>query len=357
MKVEFLLKDKTNAEAIEFVPAEFENIVWIPDSALVPELTKRVPLFDGKVPVNGTVGDQVADALQQMLAEQNVKAHVAMEMRTKDENPVAVVFSTDNVEIKITKVDFNGASNAALFELRPAANPLINSEFHRSAAEAFGQNQLLSVYRKAGYLQAKIGSPQIAVLENKEGATTVSLTYPVTEGVPYKFMGIKFTGNQALAEDRLQELVHLKPRDFANGVELDKTFDRVRAEYARSGYMKMTLTPQPQFDDANRNVTFNAVIKEGTLYTMGELAIVGLSKEEEKKVRQDWHLRVGDPFDVSYLKKFLGAFDPTEHGGRRFVIEQSEGDQPNSIDVTIILCQPGTACDRKPDILHKPDSN
>lgn len=357
MKVEFLLKDKTNAEATELVPARFENIVWIPENAILPELIKRVPLFDGKVPVNGTVTDEVEEALQQTLAEMNVNVHVGSQLETKDENPIAVVFATDNVEIKITKVDFNGASNAALFELRPAANPLINAEFHRSAAESFGQHQLLDVYRKAGYLQAKIGSPQVAVLENKEGTTTVSLTYPVTEGIPYKFMGIRFVGNQAIQQNQLQELVHLKPRDFANGIELDETFDRVRREYARNGYMKMTLTPQPQFDDATRNVSFNAVIKEGTLYTMGELAVVGLTKEEEKKVRQDWHLRVGDPFDVTYLRKFLGAFDPEHWGGRKFVLEQSEGDQPNSIDVTLVVCQPDAPCNRKPDVLHKPEES
>jgi hypothetical protein len=63
-------------------------------------------------------------------------------------------------------------------------------------------------------------------------------------------------------------------------------------------------------------------------------------------------LREGAPFDRAYVKKFFQQPQVnTLLAGRSFVVEQSEGEHPNSLDVTIVLCA-AEGCKASPDVLY-----
>ena len=86
---------------------------------------------------------------------------------------------------------------------------------------------------------------------------------------------------------------------------------------------------------------------------MGKFNVDGLSSGPAERVRQLWKLREGEPFNREYLKEFFNAFrTPTDTG---YVIEQSEGEAQNSVDVTIIFCNPRTPCQPSgPNALYSP---
>ena len=62
-------------ESPKLVPVRFDNFVWFSDEELLSWLRSRVPLFDGKLPLNGSLDDQVADALNSILAEHKILGH------------------------------------------------------------------------------------------------------------------------------------------------------------------------------------------------------------------------------------------------------------------------------------------
>ena len=70
-KLEFQVTD-----ADKFVPAHFADFVWFTDEELLQKLHDRVPLFNGELPINGRLPDQVSDVLQALLVENGIPGHV-----------------------------------------------------------------------------------------------------------------------------------------------------------------------------------------------------------------------------------------------------------------------------------------
>src|SRR6266700_5542042 len=56
----------------KLIPIVFDNFVWFSDDELINLLHARVGLFDGRLPAGGNLSDQVADALNAILAERKI---------------------------------------------------------------------------------------------------------------------------------------------------------------------------------------------------------------------------------------------------------------------------------------------
>ena len=64
-----------------------------------------------------------------------------------------------------------------------------------------------------------------------------------------------------------------------------------------------------------------------------------------------WKLREGDPFDRSYVARFFNEPRIMQmFGGKPFVVEQSEGETEQTVDVSIVLCHP-SGCQPSPNAL------
>ena len=97
----------------------------------------------------------------------------------------------------------------------------------------------------------------------------------------------------------------MKTGEVANGVKFDKGMHEVQKRYAAHGYLAARLRPQPEFDEANRRVTYNILVKEGPQYRMGNLIINGLSEAEARSLQALWKLRLGDVYNDDYLSTFF----------------------------------------------------
>jgi outer membrane protein assembly factor BamA len=136
-------------------------------------------------------------------------------------------------------------------------------------------------------------------------------------------------------------MVHLYQHLPVDGAKLDADLQQVRAQFALRGYMQARITAQPQFDEQQGTVQYTFAVKEGPLYKMGKLDLSGFPDKLADEVTTLWKLREGDPFDRSYVVRFFA--DPKIaqlFSGRKFVVEQSEGDTPQIVDISINLCDP-----------------
>ena len=66
-----------------------------------------------------------------------------------------------------------------------------------------------------------------------------------------------------------------------------------------------TVRPQPEFDDAARNVAYKLEVKEGQQYHMGSLIIKGFSDNLGNYLRGKWEMRSGDVYDQGYTQEFF----------------------------------------------------
>lgn len=340
MSVQFTVKDKA---ADQFLPAVFENVVWLPDAELRELITKHLPLFHGDIPLNGRLEDDVAEQVTAILKQRNIDAHVSsIQSCDVGAQHCTREFSVDNIQIDTAKLDLTGAPAEIAAEVRQAASKnVIGKPYSKTRTDA----EILRIIRAAclrrGLLKPQVSDITAVPSDQPTNGVAVIVSASVVPGPAYRFEGQTWTGTTAIESAKLEKMVHLYQHLPVDGAKLEADLQQVRAQFALRGYMQAQITAQPQFDDQQGTVQYTFAVKEGPLYKMGKLDLSGFPDKLVDQVSTLWKLREGDPFDRSYVVRFFA--DPRIaqlFSGKKFVVEQSEGDTPQIVDISINLCDP-----------------
>lgn len=326
-------------DADKFIPARFSDFVWFTDEELRQKLHERIPLFTGELPVSGRLPDQVSDVLQALLVEKGVPGNVEYlrnthkdDQETRDQAKTAksepdpfsdapetkaplqsIDYNVAGISIRIHHAEFPGAGASELPLLQSAAAKLIDGEYSRVSMNSFAERTLMPFYREHGYLKVACGLPEPKVVkgvapeagENGPPPTLVDVIFPVTPGPQYKLAGEHWSGNQEIASETLQGLLHGKVGQPANTLQLGDDLHAVQELYGSRGYVTTTIKAGAEFDEGAATVTYHLTVTEGAVYHMGELEFRGIDNSLTAKLSAAWKLRPGDVYDASYLKEFL----------------------------------------------------
>ena len=297
-------------DAEQFVPVRFDNLVWFSDQELLDKLHALVPLFQGQLPVGGDLADQVSNALQALLIEQNVAGKADYLRAGIEDGPIeAFVFTVTGPRIHIRNLAFAGAGEAELPFLEASSKKLQGADFSRSILRTQEDKNFLPIYLQRGYLKATFGDAQARVIQDSPEETTVDVTFPVEAGRQYKLTEVKLAGYKSFPEESLRHLIHAELNQPANAVQLDTDIESMKRLYGTRGYMAVSIQSDREMDDANSTVRFSLNIEEGDVYAMGDLEIRGLDSRTTARLEDDWKLRGGDPYDSGYPKRFLERAD------------------------------------------------
>src|SRR5271155_737619 len=268
-------------DAAKFLPAHFEDFVWFSDEEIQKRLHERLPLFHGDLPVSGSLPDLASDVLQAMLVENNIPGLVQY-LRPSDRGGPASLFiySVSGILIRVHKLEFSGAGGDELPLLDAASKKLPDHEYTRTGLANFAQRDLLQVYHSHGYLKAAFGAPSPKVVKLAPGDPSlenhpdvpneafVDVTFPVTPGPQYKISAMDWSGNHEFPADKLQTLVHARPGQVANTVQLADDLGEVRKLYGSRGYITATFKTEVAFDEADPTVVLHMLVKEESVYHM-----------------------------------------------------------------------------------------
>jgi outer membrane protein assembly factor BamA len=330
--LDFQLSDNS-----QLVSARFENFVWFPDQELLEKLHQRVPLFRGQLPLNGSLPDQVSDALQALLIERKV-AGKADYLRSGDqEGPIsAIAFSVEGPHIFVRNVDFSGAPPDQLKALQQAAKVLSRQEYLRSAMQPVVDKDLLPVFFAHGYLKASFGVAEPKVVQETSDSTLVDLVLPVVPGQQYKFTGTEWSGNKTFPVERLDPLLTLQKGQPADGLQLEEDLKAVRHLYGTKGFMSAQIRPIPRMNETELTVTYQLQVQEGDLYHMGEFDVHGLDSPTAKRLALAWKLAEGDVYDASYPESYIKSLRPTIINLSQWKIKTIENvdSREKTVDVT-----------------------
>ncbi len=332
VKVEFQVKENS-----ELVPARFENLVWWPMAEIQKQLEQRVPFFHGSVPISGGMLDQVADALQAMVAERGVAGHVDY-LRTETANKLAaVIYSVTAVDIEIRNVSFPGAALEDVPLLQKAGKQIPGGEYTVSRLAVLTSKDLMAVYRRRGYLKAAFGDPEPTLVSGEGQSFTVDVSLPVTPGAQYKLKSMAVTGNQAFPAAELQKHLHLPVGQPLNSLQLDEDIQAMRELYGSRGYLSPLIRPEAEFDDAANTVSYRIAIQEGAVYHFTELSIDGLDATTEARLTNAWALRPGEVYDRSYPQRFVDQnATMLPLGGRvTFSVHEEVDEKAKTVGVTL----------------------
>ncbi|HYL16552.1 MAG TPA: POTRA domain-containing protein [Terriglobales bacterium] len=330
------------ADNDKLIPVYFDNFVWFSDQELVENLRQHVPLFKNRLPVGGPLADELSDVLNIMLSQRGIAGHSHyVRFSASPDGPIeSFLYSVEGTDITVRNVDFPGANPAQLPALREVAKKEIEeSEYLRSKLAAIDKVAIRPVYLKQGYLKVAFGDAQPELVSTSPTETIVDVKLPVQEGQQYRLASIIWTGSGIIPAEKLQPLIHGVANQPADAVRLEKDFQAVRQLYGARGYVKARVTSQPEFNDNDSTVAYTVQVKEGDLYHMGDLDIEGLDDKAAARLREDWKLREGEPYDSSYPQRYLKDASADLPTGVRWGMKVNESliEKDKTVDVTLLF--------------------
>ena len=105
--------------------------------------------------------------------------------------------------------------------------------------------KVIEYYRNKGYITARVGQPEIKVLEDSADKETrwVELNIPVDEGDRYRIGDFKFEGNKVIKTEFLTPLFKLKKGDWYSDKPIRQGLIKAREIYGTGGYFEFTGFP------------------------------------------------------------------------------------------------------------------
>ncbi len=337
----------TDVDKSKLVPARFENFVWFTDEELLTALQSRVPLFKQALPVTGQLSDEVAKSLQALLSEKHLPGRVDYLREGKPDGGdlIGIVYRVGEVRIRIRNVEFPGASAEQAAFLTTAARTLSSAEYLRSKLATVAQYDFLPLCLQRGYLKASFGIPEAHVVTEPDAKAEaldaneieVVAMLPVTMGKVYSVAGVTWSGNSVVKSDEASQLFHLATGQPANAIRLDRDEKSLRKLYRSRGYMTAQIKHDARLDDQNATVHYDIGIKEGDLYRMGEVEILGVDSGSKDRLQNAWTLREGDPYNAEYLRKFLEDAVRLLPRGLQYStkVDETLNSKDKTVDVTI----------------------
>ncbi|HET9705828.1 MAG TPA: outer membrane protein assembly factor BamA [Vicinamibacterales bacterium] len=275
---------------------------------------------------------------------------------------VKVVFDIkEGPQVKVRSITFNGNEDVSD---RALGRQMKETKSHGMFSWITGKGKynetkfeedaekIIEYYRNKGYITARVGQPEIKILEDSDDGQTrwVELNVPVDEGPRYKVGQFTFDGNKVIKTEFLQPLFKLKKGDWYSDKPIRNGLIKARELYGTGGYFEFTGFPDlepveaaagPIAGPADNTVNVIMRMQEGEQYFINRLTFVGNTTTRDNVIRREVRLYEGGVFNTEALKysikrlNQLGYFKPLEEG--QGVDVQKTANTKNEVDVTLKL--------------------
>ncbi|HLJ22768.1 MAG TPA: POTRA domain-containing protein [Candidatus Acidoferrales bacterium] len=289
-------------------PIAFDNFPWFTAESIGSAVREQVGLFTGEAPGDGTMVDQIAAVIENLLAAKQIKGEVTHQLVASAVGQgMEMQFHLDGAPLRVQSVQFGDPLAANSERLKDRISDLKGQPYSLLATEIFENEHIRPLYATKGYLRAQIGPPQTHLIPdvNDPKETGVALAIPIAPGAAYSWKGVSWQGNVAVLSSSLDEIVEMKPGNIADGNKIEDLWQKVEGQYGKRGYLDMKMTEEPAYDDAAHQISYRVNITEGPQYRMGDMIITGLSLDAEKRLRQAWQIAPGQVFDDGYYESHV----------------------------------------------------
>jgi outer membrane protein insertion porin family len=289
-------------------PIAFDNFPWFAAESIGSAVREQVGLFTGEAPGDGTLVDQIAAVIENLLDAQKIKGEVTHQLvAAATGQGMEMQFHLNGAALRVQSVQFGDALASNSERLKDRISDLKGQPYSLLATEIFENEHIRPLYASKGYIRAQIGPPQTHLIPdvNDPKETGVDLTIPINPGATYLWKGVSWQGNVAVLSSSLDEIVEMKPGDVADGNKIEDLWQKVEGQYGKRGYLDVKVTEEPQYDDAAHQISYRVSITEGPQYRMGDMIITGLSLDAEKRLRQAWQIAPGQVFDDGYYESHV----------------------------------------------------
>jgi outer membrane protein insertion porin family len=383
--VQYHMEERERVKIVDYRNDKGESVATIKRTDIDEKLREaRIELRLDSFLDEGTIR-RVKSVLDEMMAEKGfTNAEITHTVTPVAGGPklVNVTFHLkDGPKIKIKDIEFvgntaisDGTLQGKLKENKPkgilsfitGTGTYKESMFEEDAA------RVTEFYRNEGYVRARIGQPELRVLEDTTDGETrwVQLRIPVTEGPRYRLGQLTFEGNKLIRSEFLRPLYEIKEGDWYSFKKLqDGNRKAQELIYGRNGYMEFTPFPDISMSDDVQNAAqaLDAQVpdallapetkgpapapvadivmryEEGPQYLVNRITFKGNTTTRDNVIRRELRLLEGNVFDTEALKysvrrlNQLGYFRTVEENNTQAIDVQKNASKENTVDVTLNL--------------------
>src|SRR5262245_42309756 len=357
----FHMEERPRVKIVDYVPADKVDRTKIDEKMKEANVSLRLDSFLDQGAVR-----RVEGILRGMIAEKGhqfaeVKSHV--EELPGGPKLVKVVFDiNEGPKVKVRDIEFIGNDKISDSKLKKKMKDtkeqwmfswITGRGTYQEAKFEEDADKLQQYYREEGFVQARVGTPEIKTLEDSQDKETrwVQLRIPVTEGARYRVGEVKFEGNTVIKTEFLQPLFKLKPGEFYSEKSVRKGFEKAREMYGTGGYFEFTGFPDMEFVEPAEgpvagptqptvNVTMR--LTEGEQYFVNRITFTGNTTTRDNVIRREMRLVEGGVFSTEALKysvrrlNQLGYFQNLEQSPNAVDVQKTPSEK-NQVDVTLKL--------------------
>jgi outer membrane protein insertion porin family len=217
-------------------------------------------------------------------------------------------------------------------------------------------DKIVAMYRDMGYITARVGQPDVRVLDDSPDGRTrwIQLRVPVTEGKQYRIGSFGFEGNTIVKDEALRGLFKVRSGEVYSEKDIRKGLDKAREIYGAGGYYEFTGYPDLQPRDVPADaaagppspvapngppvVDITVRLQEGKQYYVHRITFVGNTHTRDDVIRREVALLESGVFSTEALKytvkrlNQLGYFKPLE--GEAIGVDKTPG-ADNKVDVRL----------------------
>ncbi|MBI4264259.1 MAG: outer membrane protein assembly factor BamA [Acidobacteria bacterium] len=210
-------------------------------------------------------------------------------------------------------------------------------------------------YRNEGYVRARVGQPEIRILEDSGDGRTrwIQLRISVTEGPRYRVGDFAIAGNTVVRSEALRPLFKMEPGDWYSEKRIRDGMIKAREIYGGGGYMEFTGFPEYTFSDDPANqaavpaaltaapsqdpptVDVTVQLQEGQQYLVNRITFVGNTTTRDNVIRRELRLFEGSTFNTEALKYSLRRLNQLGY------FEQINEEDPNAAKVEKVPSREG----------------
>ena len=179
--------------------------------------------------------------------------------------------------------------------------------------EYYSQICSRKILHSKGYFEAKIKrvTPQIV-----DGNRIVTIA--IDEGVRYRMGEIKIEGAKVFTRKEILEMWGQSEGDVADGKLLQEfLYDKLKRIYADKGYIFYAAEFDPELikpiaEGLDATVNLSITIDEGKAFKISRIRFLGVEKEKERQLVENFSLKQGDVFNQSEFEKGIKKIEDTK---------------------------------------------
>ncbi|MDF1591710.1 MAG: outer membrane protein assembly factor BamA [Desulfobacterales bacterium] len=232
---------------------------------------------------------------------------VTYDIQQRDNNQADLTFVIDEgAKIRIEKITFIGnnaysekdlkglmqTSEKGFFFWLTSSGELNKENLNQDAAK------LAAFYHNKGYVDAKIGEPQV---EFKD--TWIEITFRIEEGAQYGVGAVDISGDLILPKEDLLKKVKILNEKFYNREIIRNDVLYLSDLYSDEGYAYANISPAVDKDPEKRIVNIIYQINKGRQVYFERILIGGNTKTRDKVIRRELQVYEQELYSGSRLKR------------------------------------------------------